>query len=603
MKEAHISVNTENIFPIIKKFLYTDQEVFLRELVSNAVDATQKLKALIGMEGLSISPDDLKVSISIDKDQKTLTIHDNGLGMTEEEINKYINQLAFSGAKEFLEQYKDKSEGTAVIGHFGLGFYSAFMVADKVEIQTLSYKANAKPAYWVSEGSTQIKMGKGTRTERGTDIILHLNEESLPFLESFKVSEILRKYGSFLPVPIFFEDTQINDTHPIWVKNPQDITPEQYAEFHKKLYPLEQEAVFNIHLNVDYPFNLTGILYFPKISNKFEPERHKVQLYCNQVFVTDDVKDILPDYLVLLQGVIDSPDIPLNVSRSALQSDMNVKKITSHISKKVADKLASLFKNDRQDFENKWENLELFVRYGLVSDEKFYERASSFSLLKDSQGKFYTHEELFNTIQNTQKNKDGKTVLLYATNPQEQSVYIERATQAGFVVVELTSPVDSYYVSKIEEKWENTVCRRVDSDLIDNLIDTGAVHESVRTQEEEEKIKSLFESCFGDGFSLETIGMSPNNPPLVITEEEYDRRFRELYSQQAAMFGGAQTAGFKVKVNVNHPLVSKILSSQDDQVAKSLAQQAADLALLSKNLLKGDQMSRFVDKAFKFLEN
>ncbi|MCO6495613.1 MAG: molecular chaperone HtpG [Bacteroidetes bacterium] len=600
MKSRKISVHTENIFPIIKKFLYTDHEVFLRELISNAVDATQKLKALSSIGEYKGELGDLTIEVKLDKEAKTLSIIDKGIGLTQEEIEKYINQLAFSGAEEFLQQYKDKTD-TAVIGHFGLGFYSAFMVANKVEIYSLSRSDDAKPAYWVCEGNTDIKMGEGTKAERGTEIILHLNDDSLEFNDSFRIKNILDKYCRFLPVKIKFEDKIINEKEPIWTKKPQELKEDDYQDLYKTLYPFEPESLFHIHLNVDYPFNLTGILYFPKISNRFEPERHKVQLYSNQVFVTDNVKDILPDYLVLLQGIIDSPDIPLNVSRSALQSDGNVKKITSYISKKVADKLTELFKNDRKDFETKWENLGLFVKYGMVSDEKFYDKAKDFCLLKDVDSNFMTIEEFENKAKEIQTNKDKKTVLLYSTDSKEQALYVKQAKDNGYIVIELDGPVDSYFIGKLEEKNENLVCRRVDSDTLDKLVDKGVNIESVCSKEDEEKLKELFTSQAETGFEVETTPMSASESPVVITEGEFDRRFREMYANQSAMFGtAAMGTQYKVKVNVNHPVMKNILGS-NDEIKKDLVGQLLDLALLSKNLLKGEKMANFVNRSIELM--
>jgi len=601
MKSRKISVHTENIFPIIKKFLYTDHEVFLRELISNAVDATQKLKALSSIGEYIGEMGDLTIEVKLDKEAKTLSIIDRGIGLTQEEIEKYINQLAFSGAEEFLQQYKDKTE-TAVIGHFGLGFYSAFMVASKVEINSLARHDDAKAAYWVCDGNTDIKMGEGDRSERGTEIVLHLNDDSLEFNDSFRIRGILDKYCKFLPVPIKFEDKIINEKEPIWTKKPQDLKEEDYQDLYKTLYPFEPEALFHIHLNVDYPFNLTGVLFFPKISNRFEPDRHKVQLYSNQVFVTDNVKDILPDYLVLLQGIIDSPDIPLNVSRSALQSDGNVKKITTHISKKVADKLGELFKNDRADFESKWENLGLFVKYGIVSDEKFYEKAKDFCLLKDTVGKFMTLDEFETTAKEIQTNKDNKTVLLYTTEPPEQAIYIKQARDNGYIVIEFDGVIDQYFVGKLEEKNTNIVCRRVDADTLDKLVDKGIDIESICSKEEEETIKDLFAKQADQGFEVETVPMSALEPPVVITEGEFDRRFREMYSNQTAMFGTeSMGAQYKVKVNTNHPLMKTILNANENSSKEAVVGQLLDLALLSKNLLKGEKMANFVNRSIDLI--
>lgn len=600
MKTGKISVHTENIFPIIKKFLYTDQEIFIRELVSNAVDATQKMKALASIGDYKGDLGDVKIQVKVDEEAKTITISDMGIGLTQDEIEKYINQIAFSGAEEFVNKFKDKTD-TSIIGHFGMGFYSAFMVANKVEIQSLSYKDEAKASYWSCDGTTDFSLGEGEKKERGTDIILYVDEESVEFCNKFKIKSILTKYCKYLPIPIEFDGSIINPTKPLWTEKPSEIKDEDYQKFYNELYPFAQNSLFHIHLNVDYPFNLTGILYFPKLTDKFEPEKHKVQLYSNQVFVTEDVKDILPEYLVLLQGVIDSPDIPLNVSRSALQSDTNVKKITSHISKKVADKLAELFKNDRKDFENKWEFTELFVKYGMVSDEKFYEKAVEFALLKDIDSNFYTIKELEDKIKTYQINKEKKSVLLYSNNVEQQAVYVNQAKSAGYVVINLSGYADQYFINKIEEKFENIVCRRVDSDILDNLIDRGEEMQSLRSEEEETIITDIFNKIKEEGFEYEIAKLNSTDSPLIITESEFDRRFKEMSQTQAMFASMPMNASYKVKINVNHPLMEKLLKS-DEENQKLLSQHLLDLALLGKNLLKGEKLAAFLNRSINIIK-
>jgi molecular chaperone HtpG len=599
MKTGKISVHTENIFPIIKKFLYTDQEIFIRELVSNAVDATQKIKALASIGDYKGEVGDVKIQVKVDEDAKTITISDMGIGLTQDEIEKYINQIAFSGAEEFVNKFKEKTD-TSIIGHFGMGFYSAFMVANKVEIQSLSYKDGEKASFCSCDGTTDFNLGEGEKQERGTDIILHVDEESLEFCNKFKIKSILTKYCKYLPIPIEFDGSIINPTKPLWTEKPTELKEDDYQKFYTELYPFAQNSLFHIHLNVDYPFNLTGILYFPKLTDKFEPEKHKVQLYSNQVFVTEDVKDILPEYLVLLQGVIDSPDIPLNVSRSALQSDTNVKKITTHISKKVADKLAELFKNDRKDFENKWEYTELFVKYGMVSDEKFYDKAVDFALLKDIDSNFYTIKELEDKIKTHQVNKDKKTVMLYSNNIEQQAIYVNQAKSAGYTVINLSGYADQYFINKIEEKFENIVCRRVDSDLLDNLIDSGIENTSLRSSEEETQITEIFNKIKEEGFEFEIAKLNSTDSPLLITESEFDRRFKEMSQTQAMFASIPMNASYKVKINVNHPLMEKLLTS-DIEKQEVLSQHLLDLAMLGKNLLKGEKLAAFLNRSIHIL--
>ncbi|MFM2359701.1 MAG: molecular chaperone HtpG, partial [Bacteroidota bacterium] len=493
MQKGNIRVQTENIFPIIKKFLYSEHDIFLRELISNAVDATQKLKTLSSLGEAKGELGDLGIRILIDAENKTLTISDKGIGMTEEEVDKYLNQVAFSGAEEFLEKYKGQNENN-IIGHFGLGFYSSFMVSDKVEVITRSFKEGATGVKWECDGSPEFSLTTVEKAERGTDIVLHLNEESREFLENFRVKTVLEKFCRFLPVPIFFEDKQINNTNPAWTKKPSELTTEDYQNFYKELYPFNEAPLFWIHLNVDYPFNLTGILYFPKIKQSYEIQKDKIQLYCNQVFVTDEVKDIVPEFLMLLQGVIDSPDIPLNVSRSYLQGDPNVKKINSHITKKVADKLEEIFKSDRAAFQEKWESLGLFVKYGMMTDDKFLEKANKFLVMEnavksaaaegeEATAQFFTLEEYRIATETLQKNKEGKNVILYTTNPVQQDAYIQAAAAKGFVVVKMETLVDAAFINSMEMKWENVQFTRVDADIADNLIDKAENNESVLTSE------------------------------------------------------------------------------------------------------------------------
>jgi molecular chaperone HtpG len=599
-KSGSISVNTENIFPIIKKFLYSDHEIFLRELVSNATDACQKLKTLSSVGEFKGETGDFKIKVSLDEKKNTLTISDNGLGMTEEEIDKYINQLAFSGAEEFVEKYKDKSDAN-VIGHFGLGFYSAFMVASKVEIQTLSFKEDAVPAKWECDGSTSFKISKGKRKERGTDIILHLAEDSLEFKEKYKISSLLTKYCKFLPVPIEFDEKIINEVKPLWLKKPSDLKDEEYVEFYKMLYPFAEEPLFWIHLNVDYPFNLTGILYFPKVDSAIEAEKHKVQLYSNQVFVTDNVKDILPEFLMLLHGVIDSPDIPLNVSRSSLQSDANVKKITSHISKKVADKLAELFKADREDFQKKWGSIDLFVKYGMLSDEKFAEKGKDFCLLEDTKGNYKTITEYIDQIKTNQVDSEGNTVLLYTNNAEEQHSYIHGAESRGYSVIKLEGPLDNHFTGFLEQKNEKVQCKRVDAEALDKLIKTETTSVSVLNEDESKKLMGIFESANQQSdLKFATEALSPSDDLLTITESEQDRRMREMSKMNGFNMFGNLPMNYQTILNTNHPK-AKLLIEMKEEEAKQTAQKALSLAMLSKGLLKGEKLTNYVRSEFEKL--
>jgi len=595
-KTGKISVHTENIFPIIKKFLYSDHEIFLRELVSNAVDACQKLKTLSSIGEANMGDAPLKVSVHIDKENKTLTIRDNGIGMSAEEIEQYINQLAFSGAEAFVEKYKDKADAN-IIGHFGLGFYSGFMVASQVEIQTKSYK-DAPAAHWTCDGSTSFTLAEGSRTERGTDIILHINEESAEFLETYRIQQLLSKYCKFLPITIEFEEKTINNTHPIWTKKPSELTDEDYTSFYSELYPMAPAPLFWIHLNVDYPFNLTGVLYFPKITNSIDAEKHKVQLYCNQVFVTDNVKDILPEFLMLLHGVIDSPDIPLNVSRSSLQSDTNVKKITQHISKKVSDKLKELFKNDRADFEKKWSSMDVFVKYGMLSDEKFAERAQEFCLLENTQGIFTELKEYVEKVKIAQTDKDDNAVILYTNNVETQHSYLQAATNKGYDVLKLEGILDNHFVNYIEQHFEKVKVKRIDADSIEQLIDKGTTRESVLNEEDTKKITALFESIEQPKIKLtvKAQALAPEDSFVAITEDEFMRRMKDMSAMQGMSMFGDMPTSYNLIINSNHPKATSLLS-MDEGKQKASTQQLIDLALLSKQLLQGEQLTQFINRS------
>lgn len=592
-KTGSISVNTENIFPIIKKFLYSDHEIFLRELVSNATDACNKLKTLSSIGEHKGDTGEFKITVSIDKENKTLTISDNGLGMTEEEIEKYINQLAFSGAEEFVQKYKDKADAN-VIGHFGLGFYSAFMVASKVQINTLSFKEGAQPALWECDGSTQFSITAGSRTERGTDIILHIAEDSLDFLENYKISQLLTKYCKFLPVAIEFDGKIINEEKPLWLSKPADLKDEDYVKFYQTLYPFAEAPLFWIHLNVDFPFNLTGILYFPKVDSAIEAEKHKVQLYSNQVFVTDNVKDILPEFLMLLHGVIDSPDIPLNVSRSSLQSDGNVKKITSHITKKVADKLAELFKQNRTDYEAKWQNIDLFVKYGMLSDEKFAEKGKDFCLLETTDGQYFTINDFIEAIKPLQTDKDGNTIMLYTNHAEIQHSYVSAANSRDYKVLKFEGPLDNHFTGYLEQKNEKVQCKRVDADALDRLIAVETTTVALLNEDESKKLVSIFEKANQNTdikFSAEAL--TPQESLLTITESEYDRRMREMSKMNGFNMFGNMPLSYQTVLNTNHPK-AKLLIENEENEAVSIAQKALNLAMLSKGLLKGEKLTAYI---------
>ncbi len=606
MATGNIRVQTENIFPIIKKFLYSDHEIFIRELVSNAVDATQKLKTLSSLGEVKGDIGNTDIHVIIDKDKKTLTISDKGVGMTEEEVDKYINQVAFSGAEEFLEKYKGKNEAS-IIGHFGLGFYSSFMVSDKVEIITRSYKEDAKAVKWECDGSPEFTLVETEKESRGTDIVLFINEESKEFLEPDRIRHMLEKFCRFLPVPIFFEDKQINNPNPAWTKKPADLTTQDYQDFYKELYPFGEPPLFWIHLNVDYPFNLTGILYFPKVKKSFEIQKDKIQLYSNQVFVTDEVKDIVPEFLMLLHGVIDSPDIPLNVSRSYLQGDPNVKKIGSYITKKVADKLDELFREDRKSFEEKWESLGLFVKYGMITDDKFLEKANKFNLFEDADGgKYYTLDEYKSATEALQKNKDGKIVMLYTTDPVQQNIFIKAAQQKGFVVVKLETIVDAAFINNMEMKWTDVQFARVDADITENLIDKNESNESVLSKDEETNLKDLFHVEIPDlHTTVEVKGLSADTAPVIATRPEFMRRMKDM-----AMNGGGGMGSFygnmpeevTLTVNGNHPIYQKILKEEKKEQQENLVKNLTDLALLSQGLLKGNELTTFINRNVEMME-
>ncbi|NBV57478.1 MAG: molecular chaperone HtpG [Bacteroidetes bacterium] len=594
MQKGKVSVNTENIFPIIKKFLYTDNEIFLRELISNATDATNKLRVLSQRGEVKGDLGELKITVKIDDKKNTLTISDSGIGMTADEIDKYINQIAFSGAEEFVEKFKDTKEDANIIGHFGLGFYSSFMVADKVEINSLSHVEGAEPAKWTCEGSTDFKITKGKRKKRGTDIILHINEESKDFLTQWKINELLNKYCKFLPVPIEFDDKTINETAPLWKKNPIELKDEDYTDFYGKLYPMSEPPLFWIHLNVDYPFNLTGVLYFPKIKKEIDPNRNKIQLYSNQVYVTDNVEDIVPEYLMLLHGVIDSPDIPLNVSRSSLQADGAVKKITSHISKKVADKLAELHKADFEDYKAKWHNMSIFVKYGMLSDDKFYDRAKKICLLQNTDKEYNSIEEYIAKIEPNQTDKDGNRVALYTNDAEKQHSFIESAKDKGYDVLLLDEVIDNHFVSNLEQKNEKFQLKRVDAETASKLIDKDEKNESVLNEDDTNKLKDAFEGVIDkEKYTINPEVMSPSDSFITITRSEWERRMSEMGGMGGMQMFGQMPEKYTIAVNTNHPLASKVLKSKGDKQTELLSQ-AINLAKLSQNLLTGKELSDFV---------
>ena len=615
--KGKIGVSTENIFPVIKKFLYSDHEIFLRELVANAVDADQKMKALAASGEFKGELGELKVNVELDEAASTLKISDNGIGMTEEEVDRYINQIAFSSAGEFLEKYKDNIG--AIIGHFGLGFYSAFMVASRVTIDTLSWKEGAKAVRWSCDGNPEFEMGESDRSERGTTITLEFAEDEKEFATKGRIQLLLDKYCKFMPVPVVFgkkqewkdgkyvdteEDNVINTIDPIWTKAPADLKDEDYDNFYKALYPAAEEPLFHIHLNVDYPFNLTGVLYFPKIKNNLDIQKNKIQLFCNQMFVTDSVENIVPDFLTLLHGVIDSPDIPLNVSRSYLQSDANVKKISTYITKKVADRLEEIFRNEREELEKKWDNLKLFLEYGMLSDEKFCDRAMKFCLLKNTDGKYFSIEDYGKAIETEQKDKDGKLVYLYATDTESQYSFIEAAKNKGYDVLLLDCQLDAHFVNLLETKLENSRFARVDSDTIDRLI---AKEEAVKPELSEDAKKALDEAVKsvmpeGNDYYVEAENLGESNDAVLITQNEFMRRYREMSSMGGGLnFYGQMPESYNVVVNMEHPLVEQLVEGNYED--KELLRQLADLALLSNGLLKGKALADFISRSAKVVKD
>ncbi len=624
-EKGTISIHTENIFPIIKKFLYSDNEIFLRELVSNAVDAVQKLNRLGALGQYSGEVGEGRVEVAFDADKKTITISDNGLGMTAEEIKKYINQIAFSGATEFLEKFKDAKDANELIGKFGLGFYSAFMVAEKVEINTLSYQDGAAPARWVCDGSTEFEISAGDRATRGTDIILYLNSESEEFLDKWKLQGILDKYCKFLPVPVKFGtktefkedgvdeegkakhvdievDNIVNNTTPIWTKPPSELKDEDYLSFYRELYPMGEDPLFWIHLNVDYPFNLTGVLYFPKVKNDMDLQRNKIKLFSRQVFITDEVKDVVPEFLMLLHGVLDSPDIPLNVSRSFLQADSNVKKINSYVTRKVADKLAELFKNDRTSYESKWSDIGMFVKYGMISEEKFYDKAKDFALLTNTKKECYTLAEYREKVEPMQTDKDGTVIYLYATEPLKQDSFIQSAGKKGYDVMVMDSPIDPHFISKLEQKLDKTSLKRVDADVADKLIDKNEQISLVLTDEQKGKVKDIFEKAITNvHMKVEVDAMSPGEFPVTVTMDEFMRRMKDMAKMGGGMsFYGSMPDNYKVSINGNHKLIDKILKA-DEGLQAQLAKQAYDLAMLSQGMLTGAELTDFVSRSIELI--
>ena len=624
-----IGVTTENIFPVIKKFLYSDHEIFLRELVANAVDATQKMKALAASGECNAELGELAVRIELDEAAKTLKVIDNGIGMTEEEVDKYINQIAFSSAGEFLEKYKDQLSN--IIGHFGLGFYSAFMVAEKVTIETLSWKDGAKAVKWTCDGSPEYTMEECAKLDRGTVITLYIADDEKEYAEKSRISALLNKYCKFMPVPVIFgkeqewkdgknvdtdKDNVINKVEPLWARKPADLKDEDYNEFYKALYPMAEEPLFHIHLNVDYPFNLTGILYFPKIKNNVEISRNKIQLYCNQMFVTDSVDNIVPDFLTLLHGVIDSPDIPLNVSRSYLQSDANVKKISTYITKKVADRLDEIFRTERQQLEEKWDNLKLFIEYGMLSDEKFCDRAMKFCLLKNTENKYFSIEDYKTAVAGEQTDKDNKVVLLYATDPEAQYSFVEAAKSKGYDVLLMDCQLDSHFVNLLESKLENVTFARVDSDSVDNLI---AKEDKIRpelSETEQEDLSAIFQTVLPkeNQYFVQADNLGEDGMPILITQSEFMRRYREMSAMGGGMnFYGEMPPMYNITVNMQNPLVAKILAAKPADLHKEeladfasgneMLKQVVDLALLANGMLKGKDLSDFIARSAKVVED
>lgn len=596
-EKGQISIHTENIFPIIKKFLYSDHEIFLRELVSNAVDATQKLRQLSSFGEFGGELGDLKVTISLDEEAKTITVSDNGIGMTADEVKKYINQIAFSGASDFLEKYKDKTDDKGqIIGHFGLGFYSAFMVAERVDIVTKSFRDETEAVRWTCDGSTEFELTPTEKAERGTDIILHIAPDSDEFLNKDRIQRILDKYARFLPTPVEFDGKVVNNTTPIWTKAPAELTDEDYKTFYQELYPMSEEPLFWIHLNVDYPFNLTGILYFPRIKNELRFQREKIQLYSRQVFITDEVKDVVPDFLMMLHGVIDSPDIPLNVSRSFLQADSNVKKINGYITRKVADKLNDLFNADRKAFEEKFDDIGLFIKYGILSDEKFWEKAKNFVLLKNTAGEYATLDEYREKIQANQTDKNETLVMLYTSDHKQQDAYVESAVRRGYDVLLMDNVIDSHFINALEQKLEKVHFQRVDADTLDKIIDKGLNNESVLSEDDKTKLKEVFDQVLANKMLNVSVEAQPTDElPVTITQPEFMRRMKDMsaLSGEQSMYGNFPMM-HNVVVNGNHPLISRILAETDGDAQKALVKQVYDLALLSQNMLTGADLTAFV---------
>ena len=600
--KGQIGVTTENIFPVIKQFLYSDHEIFLREIVANAVDATSKIKALASTGEYKGELGELKVTVELDESAKTLKITDRGIGMTADEVDKYINQIAFSSAGEFLEKYKDQASG--IIGHFGLGFYSAFMVSTKVTIESLSYREGAKPVFWSCDGSPEFEMGECKKEDRGTVITLYLDSDSDEFAHKERISALLNKYCKFMPFPVEFDGKVVNSVEPIWTKAPSELKEEDYINFYHALYPMEEDPMFYIHLNVDYPFTLTGVLYFPKIKERMAIDKNKIQLYCNQMFVTDHVDNIVPDFLTLLHGVIDSPDIPLNVSRSYLQSDSNVKKISTYITKKVSDRLEEIFKEQRETYEQKWDNIKLFIEYGMLSDEKFCERAMEFALLKDTEGKYYSIEEYRKSIEESQKDKDGKLVFLYATNQEDQYTSIKAAKDLGYNVLLMDCELDAHFVGLLEQKIENSRFARVDSDAAANLIPKQDEVKPEMSDDDKKALSELFKAALPTGteWEIEPANLGENAEPVLITQNEFMRRWREMSSIGGGMnFYGSLPESYTVKVNMENPVIGKIWADKEN--TGDTLHQVVDLALLSKGLLKGKDLAEFIARSEELLKN
>lgn len=626
-EKGTISIHTENIFPIIKKFLYSDHEIFLRELVANAVDATQKIKRLSALGEYKGEIGEPRVSVDFNEKKKTITISDEGIGMTAEEIKKYINQIAFSGATEFVEKFKDAGDAKEIIGKFGLGFYSSFMVADNVEIDTLSYQDGAVAAHWICDGSTTFEIKEGKRKTRGTTITLHVNKDSKEFLNQQRIQGILDKYAKFLPIDVQFgekdksvedgedkegkkkyktvkEDNIVNNTNPLWTKAPSELKDEDYLAFYKELYPMSEDPLFWIHLNVDYPFELTGILYFPKVKNDFEMQKDKIQLYSRQVFITDEVKDVVPEFLMLLHGVIDSPDIPLNVSRSYLQSDGNVKKINAYITKKVAEKLGQLFKNERESYESKWDDIGLFVKYGMISEEKFYDKAKDFGLVKNTDSKCFTFSEYEEHIAANQTDKDGNKVWLYANDVAQQDSFVTAANDKGYDVLVFDTQIDSHFINHMEQKLEKTQIKRVDSENVNKLIEKDENKELVLSDEEKESVKGIFEGAINDkAYTVSVEALAPEDAPVSVTMPEFMRRMKDMQATGGGGFNmfGAMPDNYNVTVNGNHKLAAKILKSRGEDRKQGFAKQAFDLAMLSQGLLTGKAMTEFIKRSTDIL--